>query len=105
MNPSKFIVFYKIKPDFFDEPLTKMSVRDFFSSYRPVEAFNTDKGLEYIWSMMQGDNWSPNGEMRDFIIAQGLSHTSMSIWDVIYSQLDDKFYIAVRYGFEELILT
>jgi hypothetical protein len=31
----------------------------------------------------QGENWSPNGEARDLILAKGLRHTSMSVGDVI----------------------
>jgi hypothetical protein len=36
-----------------------------------------------VYSNMQGDNWSPRGEARKLIKAVGLSHTSMSVGDVI----------------------
>jgi hypothetical protein len=54
---------------------------------------------------MQAENWSPNGEMRDFIRILGLSHTSMSVGDVIYSEELDTFFSVCRFGFEVLTLT
>lgn len=39
--------------------------------------------LERIYALMQGENWSPNGEARDVIRVRGLRHTSMSIGDVV----------------------
>jgi hypothetical protein len=47
----------------------------------------------------------PNGEMRDFIEILKLTHTSMSVGDVIYSITDDKFYRVDNRGFSELLLT
>jgi len=42
--------------------------------------------------------------MRDFISLLGLSHTSMSVGDVIYSQIENKFYFVDTFGFAELEL-
>lgn len=36
-----------------------------------------------IYSMMQGEDWSPLGESRNMIRGLGLQHTSMSVGDVI----------------------
>ena len=44
-----------------------------------VEAENLDDA----WRQMQGENWSPNGEARPLLERVGLSHTSMSVGDVI----------------------
>jgi hypothetical protein len=36
-----------------------------------------------IYSDMQAENWSANGEAKDVIASKGLSHTSMSVGDVL----------------------
>ena len=35
------------------------------------------------WLRMQADNWSPHGEARPLIERLGLTHTSMSVGDVL----------------------
>lgn len=42
--------------------------------------------LDDAFRRMQGENWSPNGEGRGLIQALGLSHTSMSVGDVLQDQ-------------------
>lgn len=53
-----------------------------------------------IYKMMQGDNWSPDGEAKSFILKKGVQHTSMSIGDII--KIGGKVLIVDRVGFEEL---
>jgi len=106
---SRYIAYYKIHPNFENAP-TEINVQRFFSSYKPVEIISVDKAqgneaLEIAYYRMQGEMWSPHGEMRDFIVACGLSHTSMSVGDVIYSEKDDEFYSVSSVGFEVLTLT
>ena len=38
---------------------------------------------EDVFHYMQGEVWSPNGEARPIIQGKGLSHTSMSVGDVM----------------------
>jgi hypothetical protein len=38
---------------------------------------------EAIYTALQGDRWSPNGEARPFLEAAGLTHTSMSMGDIL----------------------
>lgn len=40
-------------------------------------------GLDDAFRLMQGENWSPNGEARELLQALGLNHTSMSVGDVL----------------------
>ena len=40
-------------------------------------------GLDDAWRQMQAEYWSPNGEGRPLLERLGLSHTSMSVGDVI----------------------
>lgn len=106
---SRYIVYYKINPTFDENPL-EMNAQEFFLTYKPVEILGLDyvKGndaLEIVYYRMQGEIWSPHGEMRDFIKACGLSHTSMSVGDVVYSEEEDEFYSVKVVGFEVLTLT
>lgn len=106
---SRYIVYYKVHPDFENAP-AEMNTQEFFLNYKPVEILGLDytKGndaLEIVYYRMQGEIWSPHGEMRDFIRACGLSHTSMSVGDVVYSEAEDEFYSVSSGGFEVLTLT
>ena len=38
------------------------------------------------WLKMQGENWSPHGEARPLIEHLGLTHTSMSVGDVLHDE-------------------
>ena len=39
--------------------------------------------LDDAWRQMQAEHWSPKGEARPLVERLGLSHTSMSVGDVI----------------------
>jgi hypothetical protein len=41
------------------------------------------EGLDEVYCQMQGEVWSPNGEARGLIRSLGLSHTSLSVGDVV----------------------
>jgi len=59
-----------------------------------------ERGLETIWSIMQGEKWSPRGEAIDLIKNSLLNHTSMSVGDIIVINRD--MYIVDDAGFENL---
>ena len=42
--------------------------------------------LDDAWCQMQAERWSPNGEARPLLERLGLSHTSMSVGDVIQDE-------------------
>ena len=44
------------------------------------------ESLEDAWCQMQAERWSPNGEARPLLERLGLSHTSMSVGDVIQDE-------------------
>jgi hypothetical protein len=56
--------------------------------------------LEHIYGVLQGDFWSPDGQARELIISKGLSHTSMSVGNII--QMGDEFWMIKSFGFEKL---
>ena len=49
---------------------------------KTVEAASLDE----VYRMMQGENWSPQGEARPLIERLHLSHTSLSIGDVVWAE-------------------
>jgi hypothetical protein len=60
--------------------------------------------LEAVFDLMQGENWSPNGEARALLDAKGIDHTSMSIGDIAVFAADgvDHVMIVDRIGFREI---
>lgn len=51
-------------------------------------------GLNNLFHNMQGEIWSPNGEMRGLISSKGLSHTSMSVGDVAIDDVGNVHVVA-----------
>jgi len=60
------------------------------------------ESLADVFRRMQGEVWSPNGEGRKLIEQLGLSHTSMSVGDMIEDVATRTFYFVDRVGFAEI---
>jgi len=75
---------------------TKKTLKKTHTLIGKIKATN----LEPIFMLMQGENWSPQGEANDLIKKSGISHTSMSVGDIVI--LKGKMYMVDLYGFEEL---
>ena len=52
------------------------------TTHSKIGSINT-VDLNRIYSLMQGENWSPNGEARNVIDKSEAGHTSMSVGDII----------------------
>ena len=59
------------------------------------------RALGTVFSKMQGENWSPNGEARDLIRSKGLEHTSMSVGDAVVVD-GSTLFLVDRFGFKEM---
>lgn len=58
---------------------------------------------EEVFANMQGEVFSPNGEARDYIQWLGLSHTSMSVGDIMFCADESPAHLmADMIGFKEL---
>lgn len=57
--------------------------------------------LDEVYWLMQGEQWSPNGEARPLIERLDLGHTSLSIGDVVQAP-DGRYYICRWLDWEEL---
>lgn len=60
------------------------------------------KSLDDVFTRMQGEVWSPHGEARDLIMSKGLSHTSMSVNDVVQDQSTNEYFQCGRIGWNKL---
>ena len=61
---------------------TQEALDDFENAYVPIMRL-WEENLDDVFFTMQGDIWSPNGEARKVIENLELTHTSMSIGDVV----------------------
>lgn len=57
---------------------------------------NPDK----VFGMMQGENWSPQGEARDLISKSNTGHTSMSVGDIM--KVGSTYLMVDRFGFHDI---
>lgn len=90
----------KFKIYYFKDFNSKTSVeklKDTHSFVKEIEAQNK----EDVFFLMQGENWSRNGEALSLIEQKKLNHTSMSIGDVIEDELGDVFIVEIS-GFRKL---
>jgi len=81
----KYQVWY-MRPAFFSDGITGSRLpdaRNLSATHVHLKDVETTRGLEAVYTEMQGEVWSPNGEARELIQSKGLQHTSMSIGDVI----------------------
>jgi len=94
----RYEVFYAIRPDF--QEFTKATLGDILSKYEKV----TDiwaRNLEEVFRITQGEMWSPRGEANAYIRRLGLTHTSMSVGDLVRDK-NGKWFICANEGFKEL---
>ena len=78
-------VYYARRPTYFASgrlgtPL--LTIPRLRHSHVRVTTIEADSRAE-AWLKMQGENWSPHGEARPLIEYLGLTHTSMSVGDVL----------------------
>jgi hypothetical protein len=74
---------------------THKAICEFF-----ISDHNAPKILENVYTWMQSEVWSPKGEASDIIRAAGVSHTSISMGDIV--QIGDRFFSCEMVGFEEI---
>mgnify|MGYP001071844401 CR=1 FL=1 len=61
------------------------------------------KSLDDLFRVMQGEVWSPHGEAREHIKKLGLSHTSMSVGDIVRDDLGN-YYVCKPVGWKRFNL-
>ena len=95
----QYRIYYAMDPVFLPDPgLKRSNLGETHVWLMDLEA----EGLEDVFKKMQGEKWSPNGEARQLILSKGLSHTSMSVGDVVYDVEADKYFEVDMIGFREI---
>jgi hypothetical protein len=103
MMKTTYLVYY-MKPDSFrrfnfgQEFPTVAELGETHKKVRTVVASD----LEAVFAGMQAEVWSPYGEAQQRIRLLGLSHTSMSVGDVVYDSSTGKHFVAAPMGFKEI---
>lgn len=85
-----------MKPEFFSDGITGTRIPD-AANLSATHVHLTDiecDGIERAYHEMQGEVWSPMGESRALIESKGLSHTSMSVGDVIIDDVGNVHVVA-----------
>jgi len=92
-------VYYAKNPVFLPSPELKRS--NLGETHLWLKDFEAEN-LEDVFQKMQAEVWSPNGETRELILSKGLSHTSMSVGDVVYDVKADRYFEVDMIGFREI---
>lgn len=96
-----YFVYYKKETDFRENPNVTYESVTKGNDYVFVMT-HIANNLEQIFSFMQGENWSPNGEARPYIESLDLDHTSMSVGDIALDIYTGKMYEVARAGWNEV---
>lgn len=95
-----YAIYYQRFYDFLQRPL-EVRIEDMPFTHRLVATVRTSLGIEEVYRQMQGEVWSPNGEVRPLIRSLHLSHTSMSVCDVAWDA-GGRYHICSEEGFKLL---
>jgi len=80
--------------------LLPRSTKDIQNTHIPLGSVQ-GTNLERIFYIMQGENWSPNGEARNLIRKKGLKHTSMSVGDIV--KVGNSWNLVDGVGFKKIL--
>lgn len=96
-----FMIYYRKEPSFtFDKSLTRTEVMNEVT-HAYLTMIRVDS-LNDIFYNMQGEIWSPRGEMRPLIELRRLEHTSMSVGDVAFDVTENVWYQVDSLGWKEI---
>ena len=94
-KPSTFRVYYSRVPQFGVKESTPVFLEDYIF-LGTVNAVHPDG----VFDMMQADAWSPHGEACTLIRSLGLTHTSMSVGDLLYDPQLKTYWRCMPYGWQ-----
>lgn len=100
---ARFTIYYARRPTYLDSglfgtPLLTVS-RLPESHVRVCEIEAGSRGD--VWLAMQAENWSPHGEARPLLEKLGLTHTSLSVGDVIRDE-ESIYWECVESGWRQI---
>ena len=100
----KYQIFYARRPTFCASGVlgtSRLTIASIQSSHVHLCDVEADS-LDDAWRQMQAEYWSPNGEARPLIERLGLSHTSMSVGDVIRDE-EGAYWECLELGWQVIV--
>ena len=95
-------IYYRKEPTFFARDSWVGDINEIVAKdYAPVIKVKAED-LERVYTIMQGDYWSPRGEARFLIRARELRHTSMSVGDLVYTLETGMWHEVDMVGFKQV---
>ena len=96
----EYTVYYRLNPTAhtMTKPEPPKNLGEFKSEFIEVVKIMAES-IDDAWGMMQGDFWSPRGEATKHIERLGLTHTSMSVGDIIRDQYGN-YYLCLAVGWK-----
>lgn len=76
-------------------------IKNLHQTHVLIGSIQGSANLDDIFEMMQGENYSPEGQARDLIRNSGTYHTSMSVGDII-EDATGIFHLVSGFGFTVL---
>jgi hypothetical protein len=61
----------------------KIDITRLRDTHGKIGTIREDAQVEEVFSALQGENWSPEGEAKGVIVGAGVRHTSMSVGDLL----------------------
>jgi len=98
-----FSVWYARNPTF-DEDSAPKNLGDLLTRYQCVYDDFKAHTLEGVFRNFQGEIWSPGGSAREYIKRSGLTHTSMSVGDLVRDKETGQWFMCAMIGFKEIEL-
>ncbi len=96
----KFRVFYARSPAALLGRTPYPAIADLPTTHILVRSLQAEDRAHVYW-LMQGEQWSPHGEARPLIEKLGLSHTSLSLGDVVQTP-DGRYHVCAWLGWADL---
>jgi hypothetical protein len=91
MKINRWLIFYRKEPTFRLDKDISMETLSKTHVYLAAVSDSDGRSVsrDAVFSAMQAEVWSPNGEGRNIIRRLGLKHTSMSVGDVLVAEILD----------------
>ena len=96
-NPdNKYLIFYRKQPTFDEKESKETFEKSYFVEWQYL-GYLKAANLGEAFNVMQGEIWSPKGQANYLIEQLGLTHTSMSVGDIV-QEINGNTYICANNG-------
>jgi len=93
-----YAIYYQREPRFSEDLIDPEKIGE----THKYLGFMHARHLEELWRMMQGENWSPEGEARGLLDHLGIQYTSMSVGDVVFDCEAQTWHQCLMHGWQKI---